>query len=172
LILLYLAQLKTHKIKSSSKEILLLDFQKNTLSNLYDLMAYFLHRSKMMTHSKVDNSILTSKSLQFPTPSFNKSSGQANALQSNFNLQIRPIEKKFRTEIFNFFIEHFYLKEAVQLKEFLENLERNILIKTLTKFNGNQKNAAKFLGLKHTTLHEKVKKYNIHFRKEPIIPVS
>ena len=28
--------------------------------------------------------------------------------------------------------------------------------------------AAKFLGIKYTTLHEKVKKYNIKFSKNPV----
>jgi len=66
-------------------------------------------------------------------------------------------------------IEFVFMKNGVDLKEFIDQLERTLIIKTLTKFNGNQKDSARFLGIKYTTLHEKIRRYNIHFRKEPVI---
>jgi DNA-binding NtrC family response regulator len=60
------------------------------------------------------------------------------------------------------------MNEKIYLKDFIESLERAILIKMLCKFNGNQRDTAEFLGLKHTTLHQKIKKYNIQFRKTAI----
>lgn len=71
-------------------------------------------------------------------------------------------------KLFNFFVDYYCLKNnEVQLKELLKKLERRIIIKALSRCNGNQRQAAECLGLKHTTLHEKVKKYHIHFLKQP-----
>ena len=71
-------------------------------------------------------------------------------------------------EVFNVFIEHFCIRQRIPLPELLNILEKTILIKVLSQVNGNQKDAAKFLGIKYTTLHQKVKKYNIKFFKNPI----
>jgi len=69
---------------------------------------------------------------------------------------------------FKLFINYFSSTQRVPLKELMNMVERAILIRTLSQLNGNLKNAAKSLGLKYTTLHEKIKKYNIRFQKEPI----
>ena len=50
------------------------------------------------------------------------------------------------------------------LKEFLANIERSLILDTLEKTKGDQKKAAEILGLKYTTLHEKLKRYHIGFR--------
>lgn len=55
------------------------------------------------------------------------------------------------------------------LKEFIDNLEKSIIINVLEKVYGHQKEAAKVLGMKYTTLNEKVKKYRIRFYKSPFI---
>ena len=75
---------------------------------------------------------------------------------------------EFDMKIFKLFIKYFGSNQRVPLKELMDLVERSILIRTLSQLNGNLKNAANFLGLKYTTLHEKLKKYNIRFRKEPI----
>jgi len=77
-------------------------------------------------------------------------------------------EKARSWEVLNLFIEQFCMKQAIPLSELMNILEKTILIKVLSNLNGNQKEAAKFLGIKYTTLHEKVKKYNIKFLKNPI----
>jgi len=75
---------------------------------------------------------------------------------------------EFVMKSFTLFIKYFNSAQRVPLKELMNIVERAILIRTLSQLNGNLKNAAKFLGLKYTTLHEKMKKYNIRFRKKPI----
>jgi len=76
--------------------------------------------------------------------------------------------EEFVMKSFRLFIKYFSSTQRVPLKELMNILERAILIRALSQLNGNLKNAAKFLGLKYTTLHEKIKKYNIRFRKEPL----
>jgi len=64
---------------------------------------------------------------------------------------------------------HLSAQNHLSLNELMRKVERTILVRALSQFNGNQKNVARFLGIKYTTLHEKVKKYNIRFQKTPII---
>jgi DNA-binding protein Fis len=85
-----------------------------------------------------------------------------------FPQQIRLDEKVFYEVFFNFFVDYFYMKENIDLKDFLNSLERAILVKMLDRFNGNQKNTATFLRIKHTTLNQKVRKHKIDFFKKPI----
>lgn len=82
--------------------------------------------------------------------------------------QKRLDENVFHEVFFHFFIDYFYMKENIDLKDFLNSLERAILVKMLDRFNGNQKNTAAFLRLKHTTLNQKVRKHKIDFFKRPI----
>ena len=67
--------------------------------------------------------------------------------------------------LFGSLFEEFYASRMVSLKEFLENIERSFILTTLEKTKGDQRKAAKILGLKYTTLHEKIKRYHIYFRK-------
>ena len=76
-------------------------------------------------------------------------------------------EERFRSNLFRLFVEYFCMSRTLPLKKLIGNLERSIVIRALSKFNGNQKEAAKFLGVKYTTLNEKVKKYHISLRKAP-----
>ena len=86
----------------------------------------------------------------------------------DFIIPDKQNERKFIKAVVNFFVEYFYMKKKVHLKEFMDSLERAILIKILSKFNGNQRDTAEFLGLNHTTLNQKIKKHNIRFRKTAI----
>ena len=70
--------------------------------------------------------------------------------------------------LFDIFIEYFFMKQRRPLREILNILEKAILIKVLFHVNGKQTDAAKFLGIKKTTLNEKIKKHNIKFFKSPI----
>lgn len=67
--------------------------------------------------------------------------------------------------MFESFFEEFYASRMASLKEFLANIERSLILVTLEKTDGDQKKAAEILGLKPTTLHEKIKRYHIYFRK-------
>jgi transcriptional regulator with PAS, ATPase and Fis domain len=51
--------------------------------------------------------------------------------------------------------------ENKTLKEMKEEYEKNIIIGTLNKFNGEKVKTAKYLGIGRTSLFEKIKKYNI-----------
>jgi len=59
-------------------------------------------------------------------------------------------------------------ENQMQLKKLMQEVERGIIIRFLDKTGGNQRHAAKLLGLKYTTLNEKVKRYQIRFQKRPV----
>ncbi len=66
--------------------------------------------------------------------------------------------------MFGSLFEEFYVKRTASLREFLANIERSLILDTLERTKGDQKKAAEILGLKYTTLHEKIKRYHIYFR--------
>ena len=82
--------------------------------------------------------------------------------------EIKKSDELGRQILFDDFIEYFFMRQRRPLPEILNILEKAILIKVLSHVNGNQKDAAKFLDLKYTTLHRKIKKHNIKFLKNPI----
>jgi len=55
------------------------------------------------------------------------------------------------------------------LKDVMGALEKEIILGVLDKVAGNQRNAAKVLGLKHTTLNEKLKRHQIRVKKMLIV---
>jgi DNA-binding protein Fis len=85
-----------------------------------------------------------------------------------YSHQAKMKEREFHELFIDFFIDYFYMKDNIDLKEFISSLERAILVKMLNKFNGNQKDTAAFLGINHTTLNQKVRKHKICFFKKPI----
>lgn len=76
-------------------------------------------------------------------------------------------ERTFRKEVFELFIEYFCIRQRVPFKELIDSIEKSILIRVLLQCRGNQKNAAKTLGIKYTTLNEKLKRYDVRFDKKP-----
>ena len=62
-------------------------------------------------------------------------------------------------------LEKSYFKGSLQLREFMDHLEKGIIIRALWKVDGNLKEAAKLLSVKYTTLHEKLKKHHIRIRR-------
>lgn len=76
-------------------------------------------------------------------------------------------ERTFRKEVFELFIEYFCIRQRVPFKELIGSVEKSILMRTLSQYKGCQKSAARFLGIKYTTLNEKLKRYNIRFDKKP-----
>ena len=78
----------------------------------------------------------------------------------------KPLEGAgFIENLFSLFLERVCIDESVPLGELLKYVERSIIIRILSIVEGNQKEAAKMLGIKYTTLNEKVKKYKIQLRK-------
>jgi DNA-binding NtrC family response regulator len=76
-------------------------------------------------------------------------------------------ERTFRKEVFELFIEYFCVRQKVPFKDLICSVEKSLILRALSQCNGNQKSAAKFLGMKYTTLNEKLKRYNIQFYKKP-----
>lgn len=76
-------------------------------------------------------------------------------------------EYRINRKLFWLFIEYFFMSDNIPLKELIEGIEKNLILRALYRVDGNQKEAAKILGVKYTTLNEKIRKYGIHFRKEP-----
>ena len=93
-------------------------------------------------------------------------------LKNSFLYKIFTNKKRFEQSVFDVFIVSSAQPEKARFKAFIEKIEKIIIIKTLQMFNGSQKDAAKFLGIKYTTLNVKVKKYNIQFQKSPFDPES
>jgi len=81
-------------------------------------------------------------------------------------------EEKFKLDIYELFTESFSQEKPLMLKDFIDNLERSIIINVLDRVHGHQREAAKVLGIKFTTLNEKIKKYKICFKKSPVIQRS
>ncbi len=80
---------------------------------------------------------------------------------------LRPDETAARGDIgpvLDFFFEN-YVKDGVNFKEFIEKIERHMLIRSLSHFDGNQKKTSEFLDMKPTTMNAKCKKYRIKFIK-------
>jgi len=76
---------------------------------------------------------------------------------------------RFTEDLLSQIVESFCLKQKIPLRKLLFYIEKTLLFKALRESNGNQREAARLLGMKHTTLHEKVKKYGIQFEKRPLV---
>ena len=76
-------------------------------------------------------------------------------------------EDLLKDKLFWFFIDYFFISRNMPLKELIDGLEKIIILRTLHEVNGNQKKAANVLKMKCSTLNEKIKRYNIRFKKSP-----
>jgi transcriptional regulator with GAF, ATPase, and Fis domain len=74
-------------------------------------------------------------------------------------------EEDYIKNLLSLFLERVCINESVPLGVLMNTVERSIIIRTLAIVDGCQKDAAKVLGLKYTTLNEKVKKYKIRIKK-------
>jgi transcriptional regulator of acetoin/glycerol metabolism len=77
-------------------------------------------------------------------------------------------EEKFMMNVFWFFIKTFSMNKPITLKGFINRFERTVIFSVLSRVNGNQKKAAEILGVRYTTLNEKVKRHKIRFHKHPV----
>jgi DNA-binding NtrC family response regulator len=71
-------------------------------------------------------------------------------------------------EVFDIFMEFLCRDRPILLKEVMDRIEKDLIIRSLRMAGGNQKQAAGILGVKYTTLHEKLKKFGIRFPKPPV----
>lgn len=67
------------------------------------------------------------------------------------------------------FLYAYFIMRGMALKDFLCTIERGLLMQVLFQFDGNQKKASDFLGVKPNTLCIKCKKYKIKIAHEPYI---
>jgi DNA-binding NtrC family response regulator len=72
-------------------------------------------------------------------------------------------------DFYDLFVEFFCEDRPIMLKEKMEDLEKKIILNVLEKTQGNQREAARLLGIKYTTLNEKIKKYGIRFQKRLVV---
>lgn len=78
------------------------------------------------------------------------------------------IQEKISIDLLSHFLEYFCFEQKIPLRKLLLTVEKNILLRVLSRCNGNQKEAAKILGMNYTTLNEKIKRYGIRFQRRPI----
>lgn len=71
-------------------------------------------------------------------------------------------------EVFDTFMDFLCREKPILLKELMDRIEKDIIVRSLRMADGNQKQAAGILGIKYTTLHEKLKKFGIRFHKTPV----
>ena len=71
-------------------------------------------------------------------------------------------------EVFDLFVEYLCREQPILLKDLMDRIERDIILRSLRMAGGNQKQAAGILGVKYTTLHEKLKKFGIRTPKTPV----
>jgi transcriptional regulator of acetoin/glycerol metabolism len=71
----------------------------------------------------------------------------------------------FRKDVLGLFIDYLSRERSLRLKDLMETIEKGVILKALRKCGGNQKEAAHRLGIKYTTLNQKVKKYGIRFQR-------
>jgi len=77
--------------------------------------------------------------------------------------------RRSRKEFFDIFVEYWCSSAPLNLRRLINDVERDVIIKVLGRVNGNQRIAAKALGINPTTLNEKLKKFGIYLRKAPFI---
>ena len=70
-------------------------------------------------------------------------------------------KKKFRADMLWLFVDFFCQERTLDLSALIEELEMGIIMRTLSKVNGDQRQAAKALGLKCRTLNSKLKRHGI-----------
>ncbi len=74
-------------------------------------------------------------------------------------------EKMF-DNVANLFLKQNLNGHVNSLDKTMKELEKLIITKALFVFNGNQRKVASLLKIKYTTLHEKVKRWDISFEKQ------
>ncbi len=93
---------------------------------------------------------------------------ESNKSQEDKDYPADSSDKNLNDETIHQFIDQFcvkQIKKRVPLKDLMNRIEKVILTKVLSRFNGNQKAASQFLRIKNTTLHEKMKRHKVSFAK-------
>ncbi|MGB8951291.1 MAG: helix-turn-helix domain-containing protein [Candidatus Aminicenantales bacterium] len=72
-------------------------------------------------------------------------------------------EEKLKLDIYEIFIKIFSKEKPLMLKDFINSLEKSIIISVLDKVQGNPKKVAKALGIPSAVLNKKIKKCHLHY---------
>ena len=92
---------------------------------------------------------------------FSKIQGQQSRPNMASNNRIKEKMRKDLEEIIMLYLLANLSEENIQLKDFINGFEKNIIINVLKITGGSQKMSADILGVKPSAFFEKVKKYNI-----------
>ncbi len=92
---------------------------------------------------------------------FNKIQGQEAKPNTASANRIKEKMRKDLEEITKLYLLANLSEENIQLKDFLNSFEKNIIINVLKITRGSQRMSADILGIKPSALFEKLKKYNI-----------
>jgi DNA-binding NtrC family response regulator len=77
---------------------------------------------------------------------------------------VQPSGEK-RTKYLNRMAVRLSHEAPLHLKDVIGELEKEIILRVLKEAEGNQKDAALILGMKYTTLNEKLKRYGVRVKR-------
>lgn len=86
--------------------------------------------------------------------------------------QALQLIRKRRTRLINRVAVRLSHETPIPLKDVIGELEKKVIVQVLSEVDGNQKDAAETLGMKYTTLNEKLKRYGIRVRRVSMILLS
>ena len=92
-------------------------------------------------------------------------------LHSDSVLFSKKKDRSFCEDLIMLFVDYFCIDQNLPLNEVLLYVEKAAILTALAKANGNQKEAAHSLGMKYTTLFEKMRRYNINIRKKTVYDI-
>lgn len=82
------------------------------------------------------------------------------------------VSKKQRTRFISRVALRLSHEAPISLKDIIGELEKKVIVHVLNGVDGNQKYAARILGMKYTTLNEKLKRYGIRIKRVSMIFLS
>ena len=82
------------------------------------------------------------------------------------------LSRKRRTRFISQVAVRLSHETPIALKDVIGELEKKVIVQVLNEVEGNQKDAARILGMKYTTLNEKLKRYGIRVKRFSLILLS
>jgi tetratricopeptide (TPR) repeat protein len=82
------------------------------------------------------------------------------------------LSRKRRTRFISRVAVRLSHETPIPLKDVIGELEKKVIVQVLNEVEGNQKDAARILGMKYTTLNEKLKRYGIRVKRFSLILLS
>ena len=82
---------------------------------------------------------------------------------------MNPEMREKLLNLYEALFEKFCNSGEVSLKEFLAKIERQMIVAILEHTNGDRSKASEILGIRRTTLHNKIKRYHIHIHFHTLV---